>query len=249
MTNNPFHFIIDQGNSLTKLALFQSDELVSVFKLKDDEQEKLTSLISAHPEADIFVSSVRSDTSFIEKSLSSSNRLIYFGRDHRLPFGVNYSTPHTLGLDRLANAAGALEKFGEENILIIDCGSCITCTLLKRGVLEGGSISPGLRMRAKALNHYTGKLPLVEIAYEFPEMVGRSTKDSILSGIIRGIIHEIRGIITEYCSENDALNVIVTGGDGGFLGSYLKSPIFANENLTLMGLNKIYLFNYCEKNI
>jgi type III pantothenate kinase len=249
VTNNPHHFIIDQGNSLTKVALFQAKNLISLIKLKDDEQEKLTSLIAAHPSSDIFISSVRSETTFIEASLGSTNRLIYFERGDRLPFAVRYQTPETLGLDRLANAAGAVDRFGDADVLVIDCGTCITSTFIKSGVLEGGSISPGLRMRAKALNHYTGKLPLVDLDHSLPELIGRSTKDSILSGIIRGTIQEIQGIITEYCSENAALNVIVTGGDGGFLGSYLKSPIFANENLTLLGLNKIYLFNYCEKNI
>jgi type III pantothenate kinase len=247
VTNNSSHFIIDQGNSSTKIAFFQNDQIVEKASFADDEISNLGIFLKTKPEGNVFISSVRASASEIEAQIPSAHRVIFFERSHRMPFAMDYSTPQSIGFDRLANAAGAIERFGNSDILIIDCGTCITTTFLKKGILKGGSISPGLRIRFSALHHFTGRLPLVEFGQTLPEIIGNSTNGSIESGVIWGIIHEIRGTIRSYCSQNDDLNVIITGGDGGFLGSYLKSPIFADENLTLRGLHQIYLFNYCEK--
>jgi type III pantothenate kinase len=245
--NNLSHFIIDQGNSVTKIAFFQNDFLIKKASFEDAEISGLRTFLEIYPTGDIFFSTVRATASEIEVHLPSSHRLIYLDRTHQMPFLMDYSTPDTIGLDRLANAAGAIERFGARDILIIDCGTCITSTFLKNGVLKGGAISPGIRIRFAALHQFTGGLPLLDFDHALPKMIGDSSSGSIRSGVIWGIIHEIRGTIDHYCSENDKLNVIITGGDGGFLGSYLKSPIFADENLTLRGLHQIYLFNYCEK--
>lgn len=247
MINSASHFIIDQGNTVTKIALFQNGQLVKKASYGGDDLSGLTNFLSSNPHADVFISSVRAGTQDIEKHVLSTNRLLYFERKHTLPFALEYSTPETIGLDRLANAAGVIGHFGKSDILIIDCGSCITTTFLKGGVLKGGAISPGLRMRLSALHTFTGRLPQVKFNPVLPLLTGDSTTSSIASGVVWGVIYEIRGIIEQYCSENQELNVIITGGDGGFLGCYLKSPIFADENLTLQGLHQIYLINYCEK--
>jgi type III pantothenate kinase len=247
VTNNTAHFVIDQGNSSTKIAFFQNDQIIQKAAFSDDEISGLNSFLKIEPHGDVFLSSVRANVDLIEAQTASTHRVINFDRSQKMPFAIDYGTPQSVGFDRLANAAGAIERFGMCSVLVIDCGTCITTTFIKKGILKGGAISPGIRIRFSALHHFTGRLPLVEFDRTLPEIIGSSTNGSIQSGVVWGIIHEINGVIDYYCSQNDELNVIVTGGYGGFLGSYLKSPIFADENLTLRGLHQIYLFNYCEK--
>jgi type III pantothenate kinase len=134
-----------------------------------------------------------------------------------------------------------------EQTLIIDAGTCITYTLVKEGKLIGGAISPGMRMRYNALHHFTGRLPQLTIPQDETPVIGSTTEESLHSGVVHGIVAEIKGMITNFCSENNEFNVIITGGDGGYLGSRLKTTIFALPHLTIEGLNSIYAFNYREK--
>lgn len=248
MSNNITHFIIDQGNSITKLASFAGRDFIEMKRFSDNEKEELFSYIAQYSHRDVFISTVRETNDYFKALQTPQHRLIFFDRNTAHPLDTKYKTPATLGLDRIASAMGAVTLFGKSNILIIDCGTCITTTFLERGVLEGGSIGPGLNMRFKSLNHFTGRLPLISFENQLPLLLGKSTKESIESGVVWGLIYEIRGIIESYCSDYEDLSVVITGGDGGFLGSYLKSPIFAVENLTTLGLNQIYLFNHSEKN-
>ena len=97
-------------------------------------------------------------------------------------------------------------------------------------------------MRFKALNKFTEKLPLIKPSENF-SLTGRSTEESILSGVQNGIIFEINGMIEQYEKKHDELKVIITGGDHAFFANHLKSSIFAAPNLTLQGLNEILEYN------
>lgn len=236
------HFIIDQGNSFTKIGLFNESELIEVWRISDSEIHSfLRKKIVAFEVSDIFASSVRDASSSIINTFESPISIQSFDPSSPIPIGINYATPHTLGLDRIANASAAY-FLGYSDALIVDCGSCITYTLLLQNQLEGGAIAPGMRMRFKAMHHFTGKLPFLEESPKELPLYGKSTHDSMLVGGIRGLSREIEGMIGEYCSEIPELFVILTGGDAKYLGSHIKSAIFANENLTLVGLNQIYLY-------
>lgn len=189
------------------------------------------------------VASVRESVESLYELLSKKTKLIIVSPNLQFPFNIGYKTPETLGADRLANAAGAWRHFGNKNCLVVDCGTCITYTLINSGSLEGGAISPGLKMRLAALNEFTGKLPLVSYIENWPEMVGRTTENAILSGVLRAIIIETDGMISQYCSEFSDLTVILTGGMQHFFEAHLKSPIFAAPFLTPEGLHEILLLN------
>ncbi len=74
-------------------------------------------------------------------------------------------TPETLGADRLAGIVGASKLFPAKNVLVIDMGTCIKYDFLsQKREYAGGSISPGLNMRLKALHDYTERLPLLQPA-------------------------------------------------------------------------------------
>ncbi len=146
-------------------------------------------------------------------------------------------------MDRLAGVCGAIELFKETDTLVIDAGTCITYDFVdKQKNYFGGSISPGLKMRFKAVHTFTAKLPLVDSANAVG-LIGDSTESSIQSGVINGMIAEIEGIIMRYQDKYPGLRVILCGGDTAFFENKLKASIFAAPDLVLIGLNSILIYN------
>jgi len=169
--------------------------------------------------------------------------------DHHtdLPIENVYESPETLGKDRLAAAVGANELFPDQNILVIDAGTAITFDLVsERNQFVGGNISPGLEMRFKALNHFTGKLPWVRPSDEF-EFIGKNTTDAIRAGVQNGMIYEIGQTIERFNRNYQNLQIIMTGGDSNFFDKKLNYSIFVHFNLTLIGLNRILEHNAKKK--
>ncbi|WP_375563317.1 type III pantothenate kinase [Bernardetia sp. OM2101] len=188
-----------------------------------------------------------------------------------LPIQNNYLTPKTLGKDRLAAVIGAyfLEKETiKQPTLVIDAGTCITFDFINtkskiKGVYEGGSISLGLQMRFKALNHFTAKLPLFEPNETLPTPIGASTQEAMQSGVQFGLISEIKGIIDFYQHQitlnnkgtNTKLNIVVCGGDAQILKKWWEEYVInfttnshiypkwtIEPNLVLIGLQRIFQF-------
>ncbi len=165
--------------------------------------------------------------------------------DTPLPINNKYSSKQTLGRDRIAAVVGASKIFPGRNILVIDAGTCITYDFINnKNEYLGGAISPGLRMRFKALNKFTGRLPAVEHrGTEIPDLIGDTTEGSILSGVINGLSGEINGFINSYKSNNNRLETIITGGDHKYFDKLLKYKTFAAPFLVLDGLKGILDFN------
>jgi len=160
-----------------------------------------------------------------------------------LPITLNYKTLETLGKDRIALAVAAAQLYPHKNVLIIDAGTCITYDFIdKHKEYQGGSISPGIQMRFKALNTFTDKLPLINPT-DNVELLGKSTSESISSGVMNGVYSEIDGIIDKYKINFPDIEVILTGGDIIYFDKKLKNNIFANSNLVLKGLNMILDYN------
>lgn len=247
MINKTTQIIVDQGNTTSKFGFFQDRKLLHFIRVNNANTNDVNDLLSEVSNVDLFISSVRERYDLSGFDLKDNIKVIPFDRKLRLPIQVHYDTPETLGADRIANAVAANNHFPHERCLVIDAGTCITYTLIENGALKGGAISPGLSMRYNALNHFTGKLPLLSPPSEKIQLIGLSTTSSIHSGVVNGIEAEINGMINNFCSENGEFNVIMTGGDGGYLGSRMKTTIFALPHLTIEGLNTIYAFNYREK--
>jgi len=238
--------IIDIGNTFTKLAVFEKNDLLRLESTPELSFTLLENLFTEFPEIhSSIISSVKHFDNKIIDLLKSKTKFLLFDTQTRLPFEVLYKTPATLGKDRIAAVAGAMDLFPGENILVIDAGTCITYDLLKSGnQYLGGAISPGIMMRFKSLNTFTGNLPLIEPEYEKEiEVVGNSTKNSILSGVQQAVTAEVDGMIGEYQNRFPRLKTIITGGDYKYFDRSLKNNIFAAPNLVLEGLNKILNFN------
>ena len=175
--------------------------------------------------------------------LKNQIEIIEINSNSVFPFTNHYTTPNTLGIDRMVLAAGAVIEYPNQNILIIDAGTCVTYDFItnKKEYL-GGAISPGLNMRYKALNDYTAKLPLLE--NNTPDnFIGNSTSQSIHSGVVNGLCYEIKGFISEFSVKNEQFIIILTGGDAIFLANRLKSTIFADENFLLKSLHQLYTYS------
>jgi type III pantothenate kinase len=150
-----------------------------------------------------------------------------------------YSTPGTLGADRLANVVAAAKYFHERAVLVIDLGTCITYDLLERdGTYKGGAISPGLHMRAKALHAYSARLPEVDPP-EGTAPLGTTTTGALEAGIQHGILGELREFIGIHGKERPDMAVVLTGGDGSRFARALESGIFAIPFLTLEGYHAL----------
>ena len=238
--------IIDIGNTLVKYAVFDKTEIVDLRLEKEISVKTAQSIVSDHSDITIaFVSSVRNTDHHIGDLFQDKFRFIEFNYEIQLPFINKYQTPETLGKDRIAAAVGAAELFPVTNVLSIDAGTCITYDMLtKKAEYLGGGISPGIQMRFNALHTFTGKLPLVNPVYEHEvSLIGKTTEDSILSGVQRAVLAEVDGMIDQYKVYFPDLKIVVTGGDYNYFDKYLKNNIFASPNLVLIGLKKILDFN------
>ena len=236
--------IIDFGNTNKKLAIFEQGEMTSLIEFPDLNLETVRGFAEEHPGIRRCILSSVIDH---PQSLSTylKERYFYLELDENTPTPVTslYKTKATLGKDRLAAAVAGACLFPGKDVLVINMGSCITYDFVNhRNEFEGGAISPGMNMRFRALNTFTGKLPL--IAYrESAEITGSTTETSILSGVVNGILHEINGTVDGYRKKYPDLRVIVSGGDLIYFEKRFKNSIFAAPNIVLQGLYKILAFH------
>ena len=231
---------VDQGNTLTKIALFEGKTLLQTEILKD---EAIEDLINRLQPKHCIISSVRKNNRINPLLIEEKIHTMVFDHTTCIPIANLYGTPETLGLDRLASVIGARQFQKEGNVLVIDCGTCITYDFINQNnEYLGGSISPGLNMRLKALNNFTSGLPLIEIE-DNAELIGNSTRTAILSGVINGVICEVEGLIAKYKSLFNGLSVFLSGGDSNYFESKIRGTIFVMPELVLYGLNKILLYN------
>ncbi len=239
------NLVIDIGNTLVKMAVFQEDELiVKKTSLKQNFFKNLEELDQKFPNIkDVLVSSVSKTPSKWLRKLQEDYKLLVLDKELPQVFSNLYATPKTLGNDRIALVSAASKLYPSQNVLVIDAGTCITFDIINsKNEYLGGAISPGLQMRYHAMNTFTENLPLLE-PEEDVDLVGNTTIKSMQSGVIFGITSEIDGVISMYNSQFKDLTIILTGGDSQFLCKRLKNSIFANSNFLLEGLNYILEFN------
>lgn len=239
------NLIIDVGNTYTKLAVFELDNMLEKVVVEtEDILKKIKKIQKKYSEIEkAILSSVgkidENDFSYLKKEF----KLEVLNHKTNLPFKNLYTTPKTLGIDRIALVCASVEQYPNQNVLIIDAGTCITFDFINsKNEYLGGAISPGIDMRYRALHNQTANLPLLSI--ELPnDIIGDSTEQAMHSGVINGVLSEIDGNVNIYKTKYSDLTVILTGGNTKMLSKQLKSSIFANSNFLLEGLNFILQYN------
>ncbi|MCF7686854.1 MAG: type III pantothenate kinase [Cephaloticoccus sp.] len=161
--------------------------------------------------------------------------------DHGLQLA--YRRPAELGADRLANALGAAKLYAGRNVIVVDCGTATTLTLLRRdGCLLGGAIMPGLALWADMLAQRTARLPAVELQWP-RQAVGRDTQAALRSGILHGHTGAIRELIRQCRREAFGRAAVVVLGTGGAVTHFKSQSLFTalEPGLILHGLQAFAL--------
>ena len=243
--NIPMLLTIDVGNTRIKAAVFEQKTLIELFVFtKETLLTETEHILNTFPKIKkLVVASVGSIEKELFLSLENIVEIHFITHESKFPFTNLYSTPKTLGIDRMVLAAGAVLQFPNQNRLVIDTGTCITYDFVdENDNYLGGAISPGIGLRYGSLHQQTAKLPLLSKKYP-KSFIGNSTQESIHSGGINGVALEIDGFIELYKTQYAKFIIILTGGDAEFLAVRLKNTIFANSYFLLESLNQTFQYN------
>lgn len=236
---------IDWGNSRVKAAIFNQDTIAETKQCSEAEAAStIAQLIQSHQPHGAILCSVSRQSAEVEQMVRSQvASFINLDSNTPLPIMNAYSSPDTLGADRVAIAVGAQAQYPTNNVLAISVGTCITYNFVhKNRAFRGGAISPGLHMRLRAMNQFTDRLPEVNVDGELL-LLGYDTETSMRSGAVNGMAAEIDGMVAAFAAQYPDFNAVLTGGDAPFFANKLKSKIFADPDLLLKGLNLILKYN------
>lgn len=226
--------------------------VLDTMSLTEVKPEAIESFIGRHDIAGIIYCSVgRMDARLVETLRHMTTAPVeVLTHTTPLPFAVDYGTPATLGLDRIADAAGARTLLAEdEGALIVDAGTCITLDVLDGShTFRGGNISPGVDMRFCAMHAYTDSLPKVGADGDTPTF-GYDTVTALRSGVLFGIAYEIAATMS--CAKRlyNVSTLILTGGNASLLSYLLKDHcnndirLLSEPNLPDIGLELIFRHN------
>jgi type III pantothenate kinase len=237
------NLIVDIGNTSTKLAVYDGWKKVSVLRINELRSEELERSLSGLKISKAIISTVKKLTPSISELFLTRIPIVHFlSHKSKLPFRSEYETPKTLGTDRIAAVAGTVYYFSGAEILIIDAGTAVTYDYLSNNTYKGGNISPGLMIRFKALNKFTGKLPLAvpKDNYTIP---GLNTIDAITAGVITGLTYEINEYIRTFEEKHTNNIIILTGGDSGYLKNKINYQLTYMPDIVIDGLNYILEYN------
>lgn len=251
---------IDHGNSRVKVALWTDASTLpgsesSAARVAGDRAcvlsacyrrftpSDLEALFKAHRiDSAIWCSVAGGDTALLQSLHTLCANVIELTADTPTPLVIDYATPQTLGVDRIAAAVGAYTLDGAcgNELLVADIGTAITYDrVTAQGDYLGGNIAPGIYMRLRALNHYTARLPMVSTSGRV-RMWGRDTEGALRAGAVNGVVAELeyyRGQL------GDNAQVIMTGGASPLVQSRLSFRPQVILDLVSRGLDAIVLYN------
>ncbi|OIR05025.1 type III pantothenate kinase [mine drainage metagenome] len=236
-------FCFDFGNSRLKLAIFTGRELNDVVVLESDHPSAIEKLLEKYQPQKSILSSVINHDAALEELLSAKTKFHKLSYTSKIPITTAVGKPETIGADRLAICSAAVDLYPQQHCLAIGLGTCITYNYINKfHEFLGGSISPGMNMRFRAMHEQTAMLPMIEAEHSFP-LIGYDTKTNLLSGVIIGMAKEIDGIIDAYNEKYSHLKVMLTGGDMDFFMPHIKNKLNADPYLLFKGLFAISELN------
>lgn len=264
---------VDQGNTAVKATVIRVEEgsaqlaervceARSFVVAPSDEERLLTMIELEGVDSAAFCSVGRLDVRLVESLRNAvDGNLLLLTHHTPLPIEVEYKGKATLGLDRVAAAAGvACLKPGEAS-LVVDAGTAVTIDAMDASShFVGGNIAPGMALRFASLHEATQSLPLVSTEGDCPEF-GYDTPTAIRAGVVGGMCREIIASFLEARSRFGCCRLFLTGGDGEVIANNLTTmlrggfpgllpeevEISYQPNLLALGLLSVY--NYNETNL
>ncbi|MBO7721738.1 MAG: type III pantothenate kinase [Kiritimatiellae bacterium] len=153
---------------------------------------------------------------------------------------LDYPNPATIGADRLADAAGAVSRYGAP-VLVMDFGTALTAAVVTGDrVWRGGVIAPGFPLMRDYLFERAAKLPRMKIGAGRAPKIGRSTAGAMRFGALVGY----RGMVREIAAQlrrnfRCDFKLVATGGFAGWVLKDLDLPFTIDPTLTLHGAGLI----------
>ncbi len=165
-----------------------------------------------------------------------SHRMFPFSGGLSKPLSLDYPQADTIGADRLADAAGAVSRYGAP-LIVMDFGTALTAAVVTRdNVWRGGVIAPGFPLMRDYLFERTAKLPQMRLGSGRAPRIGRSTEEAMRFGALvgyRGMVREIVSELRRNFSED--FRLVATGGFAKWVLRDLDLDFVVDSTLTLYG--------------
>lgn len=254
---------VNIGNTHIALGVYDKDELITTFRLSTKTNRTSDEInvfiynllvqnkISPEQIDGVIISSVVPDVMYtFENAIKKCFNILpmIVGPGIKTGINIKIDNPKELGADLIVNAVAAYDRY-KDSCIVIDFGTATTFSVVSKKCEHlGVCICPGVKISADALFLNTAKLPQVELVLP-PKVIGKNTITSMQSGIILGIIGQVKYIVEKISEEmiesgENKPHVIATGGMSRLVSRYSKDVI---ENvdplLTLEGLKIIYKRN------
>ena len=234
---------IDRGNTATKAVVWEGRRAIWQQSYPDAVREDFCNIVEKYSPECAILCTVTDGNEFILETLTEllgEENVKVLTREMPIPMEIDYSTPETLGADRVAAAVGATVINPGKTSLVVDIGTAITYDVVTADChFRGGNIAPGIGMRLRALNAYTSRLPLIDRKGETP-LWGESTDTAMRSGAVNGVIGEILYYMSQLPADT---TLILTGGWGTDMAKLLPIKAVAKPCLVSIGLNRILSYN------
>ncbi len=161
----------------------------------------------------------------------------------RSGMAILYDNPREVGADRIANAVGAYDLYPGASV-VVDLGTATTFDVISgAGEYLGGAIAPGVAISLEALYTHAAALRSVELVRP-RSVVGRSTVESIQSGVLYGFAAQVDGVVARIRDEIGDATVLATGGLAGLIAPHTQSVEHVEPWLTLHGLRIVHERNH-----
>lgn len=257
----------DVGNSNLTLGLFQDESLRESWRIQTvhartaDEYGLLVRQfleLSGHRPQDVEAVIVASVVPALTGTVEALSRRLFgveamvVGPGLKTGIPVRYDPPKDVGADRIVNAVAAYART-KAACIVVDFGTATTFdSITDQGEYWGGAIAPGIQISMEALFLRAAKLPRVDIARP-KSVVGRSTVESMQSGVFYGYVGLVDGLVRRMQAEmrerrepsrrDEPIRVLGTGGLAGVIAEVSETLEEVDEQLTLDGLAMLYRMN------
>ncbi len=249
---------IDVGNTNTTLGVFDGKKMLGTFRLTT-KIERTSDEYGVIMKQIFDYNDINSDdinnaiiASVVPKGMYSltSGLIKYFGitpiiigPGTKTGMRIDMPFPEQIGADRIVDAVGARELYGEGHaVLVVDYGTATTYDLVDdKGTYIAAVTAPGIKLSANALWNGAAKLPEIEIKKP-AGILANETVSSMQAGLVFGQIGQTEYIVRNMIKESGLKNVkvVATGGLGRII--YPETDILEvyDQELTLHGMRIIF---------